>query len=158
MCTCLILFFGVIYVVRGKIFSLKPSLMHYPCPLFHHGLAMCCVIQHPCSRTSDDTNPTSRSGSIISYHRDSRSSAAVLPCTALAANLTSSIIGHHCSANIRPVLVSPSAQHCRFLCLSSIPIITSRNNCLTTFRFGRYFTLRSYGAQPVCKYRDKSAI
>ena len=61
-------------------------LMHYLCPLFHHGLAMCCVIQHPWFRTSDDTSPASRSGSITPCHHDSRSSAAVPPCTALAAN------------------------------------------------------------------------
>ena len=149
--------FHVIYVMRGNLFSLKPSLMHYPCPLFHQGLAMCGVIQHPWSRTSDDTKSASRSGSITPCHL-----TAVLRWQSFRVRLNPPIfIANHWSSLLRKhsqVLVSPSAQHCRFLCLSSIPIITSRNNCLMTFRFGRYFTLRSYGAQPVCKYRDKSAI
>lgn len=102
-CSCVLasyLISRVIFVVRGKIFSLKPSLMYYPCPLFHHAHAMCGVIQHPWFRTADDTNSASHSGSITPYHRDSRSSVAVLPCTALTSNL------HHQSL----VIIAPQTQ------------------------------------------------
>ena len=52
----------------------------------HHGHAQCGVILHHWFRTADDTSPSSRSGSITPYHRDSRSSVCFLPCTALTAN------------------------------------------------------------------------